>query len=155
LLKKEQSMTLSNRSLAGLVLSAGLLAAWTGGAQEPQPQPKPTVGDKVDSAVQSLKRGAKDATEAVRQQYEKARTSVHGMGVSARVYGRLHWDKALTDAKLDVDVRDGVATLSGTVGDAVARAKAVDLTKDTVGVNRVVDRLVVQTTTSTVTPAKP
>jgi len=113
------------------------------------------VGEKVGGAVDSLKKSAKNAGNAIRDQYEKARTSVHNMGVSARVYGRLHWDKALTNSKPEVDVRqDGVATLTGTVVDALARAKAVELTKDTVGVTTVVDNLVVQTTSTTVAPAR-
>lgn len=142
-------MMRQSATLTGIVLGAALLVAWTGAAQVQDTQPKSSVGGKVDSAVQSLKKGAHEASEAVRQQYEKARTSIHNMGVASRVYGRLHWDKALTDAKVDVDVRrDGVATLTGTVSDPVARAKAIELTRDTVGVSSVVDRLTIQTTTS-------
>jgi hyperosmotically inducible protein len=111
------------------------------------------VGGKVDSAVDSIKKGVSSAGEAIRDQWEKARTSVHNMGVAARVYGRLHWDKALYNAKVDVDVqKDGVAVLSGSVGDPMARAKAVELTRDTVGVNKVVDQLTVLTTTTGATP---
>lgn len=125
------------------------------------------VGGKVDSAVQSFKKGVSTAGEAIRDQWEKARTSVHNMGVSARVYGRMHWDKSLYNAKVDVEVRkDGVAVLTGSVSDPMARAKAVELTRDTVGVTKVVDQLTVLTTTSgattptpapapTPTPAKP
>jgi osmotically-inducible protein OsmY len=135
-------MTLG-RSLAA---SAFAVALWLTGTAMAQDQPASgTVGEKVDSAVQNLKKSAQDAGEALRQQYEKARTSIHNMGVSSRVYGRLHWDKALSGAKVDVDVRqDGVATLTGSVPDAIARAKAVELTRDTVGVTKVVDRLVMQ-----------
>ena len=43
-------------------------------------------------------------------------------------------------------------TLTGTVLDARAKVKAVELTSDTVGVTEVVDRLTVQTTAET-TPA--
>jgi osmotically-inducible protein OsmY len=112
------------------------------------------VGDKVDGAVQSLKRGARDAGEAIREQYAKARTSIHNMGVSSRVYGRLHWDKALNTARIDVDVlQDGVATLTGSVADAAARAKAVELTGDTVGVTKVVDRLAIVPSSPVVPPA--
>lgn len=116
------------------------------------------VGEKVDGAVETLKRGVSSAGEAIREQYEKARTSVHNMGVTGRVYGRLHWDKALTTAKIDVEVqKNGVAVLTGSVGDAAARAKALELTRDTVGVTNVVDRLTIQTTTSgaATTPATP
>jgi len=65
------------------------------------------VGEKVGGAVDSIKKGAKNAGNALREQYEKARTSVHNMGVTARVYGRLHWDKQLTSSTLDIDVKEG------------------------------------------------
>jgi osmotically-inducible protein OsmY len=140
-------MTRKYRILAGLVPVAAL-AAWTCLAQEP----RPTVGDRVDNAVQNLKRGARDVKDSVRVQLEKARTSVHDMNVTTRIYGRLHWDKALNGSKLDIHVReDGVATLMGAVPDARARAKAVELTRDTVGVTQVNDQLTVQATTTTTT----
>jgi len=124
-----------------------LALAGTAGAQEP---PRKTAGDRLDNAVQSIKRGAKDATESIQQQFERARTSVHNMGVAGRVYGRLHWDKDLQGAKINLDVKEnGVATLTGTVPNAKAKAKAVSLTLDTVGVVNVVDQTTVQSAADT------
>lgn len=153
-------MTFKHWGLAGAVLVGALLSFSVAAEQNPdsnQNSNQGTVGKTVDSAVQSIKKGAQSASEAVREQYAKARTSIHNMGVSSRIYGRVHWDKALVGHKIDIDVQqDGVATLTGTVPNAVARAKAVELTKDTVGVTRVVDRLtVVATAPTTPTPAKP
>jgi hypothetical protein len=164
-------MSLKQWSLA-VPLVSFTLAASTCVAQAPKKEEPPApavekpvgerVGGKVDSAVESIKKGVSTAGEAIRDQWEKARTSVHNMGVAARVYGRLHWDKALYNAKVDVEVRkDGVAVLTGSVADPSARAKAVELTRDTVGVNQVVDQLTVLTTTTGATtpapgiPAKP
>jgi len=125
-------------------------------AQDPQAPPKGTEAPgTIDSAVQSIKRGAQGAGEAIKDQYNKARTSIHNMGVSSRVYGRLHWDKALNGSKVDIDVKeDGVATLTGVVPDLKAKAKAVDLTRDTVGVTQVIDQLTI-TPPPTVTPTVP
>src|SRR4051794_33484285 len=115
--------------IAGAVLGAALVAS-TCVAQEPKPNAT-DVGKKVDSTVDSLKRRAAEAGDAIRDQYDRARAAVHNMGVSARVYGRLHWDKALNPYKIDVDVKqDGVATITGTVGDSAARIRAVDLTRE-------------------------
>ena len=62
-----------------------------------------------------------------------------------RVYARLHWDKALYVASISVDVgKDGNTTLRGTVADERAKAKAEQLTGDTVGVQRVVNELKIQ-----------
>jgi osmotically-inducible protein OsmY len=153
-------MTFKHWGLASTVLAGALLSFSPAAEQNQNTKPNPnqgTVGKTVDSAVQSIKKGAQSASDAVREQYQKARTSIHNMGVSSRIYGRVHWDKALVGHKIDIDVqRDGVATLTGTVPNAAARAKAVELTKDTVGVTRVVDRLTVVTTAPTTpTPAKP
>lgn len=136
---------------------AACLAATTAQAQT-QPAPR-TTGEKLDDAVQSIKRGAREAGETIQQQFERARTSVHNMGVSGRIYGRLHWDKDLQGSKIEIDVQEnGVTTLTGTVPDAKAKVKAVALTQDTVGVAKVIDRTSIQSaetsTPGTVTTTK-
>jgi hypothetical protein len=148
-----------------LVLALG---TWTIGAaqEEPNKGTGKSVGETVDNVVQSIKKGARETTESIREQYARARTSVHNMGISARVYSRLHWDKALNDAQIDLEVKDdGVTTLSGAVADIKAKAKALELAQDTVGVTRVVDQLAIRpaseadktttTTTTTTVPSKP
>lgn len=138
-----------------LSLSAAAVALGLAGrmapAQDPPASP-PTVSDKVkqkvSGAVQSLKKGAATAEEAVREQYARARAAVSRMGVEARVYSRIHWEKNLTGARIDLAApSEGVIALNGTVPDERARAKAVELARDTVGVTQVIDNLTVQTTT--------
>jgi len=135
----------------GLALAAG---AWVA-AQEPKdlpPAPPPqqprgvgeTIGETVDGVVQGVKRGARETSETLQGQYQRARTSVHEMGVQARVYSRLHWDKDLNDSKLDLEFKDGTATLRGSVKTLRAKAKAVELTRDTVGVERVDEHLTIE-----------
>ncbi len=66
----------------------------------------------------------------------------------------MHWDKALNSSKVDIEVREGGhITLTGVVADAKAKAKAVELTRDTVGVTQVVDQLTI-TPPPTTTPAE-
>jgi osmotically-inducible protein OsmY len=118
------------------------LAAGTCAAQDTTP--KPTVGQRLESAVQDLKKGAREAGDSIQQEFAHAKTSIHNMSVSSRVYGRLHWDKELQGAKLSVDVKeDGNAYLTGTVPTAAAKVKAVALTRDTVGVVHVNDQLTI------------
>jgi osmotically-inducible protein OsmY len=76
------------------------------------------------------------------------------MGVAARVYGRLHWDKALNSSTLHVKVEEGVATLSGSVPTAEAKAKAVTLAAETVGVSKVVDELTIPASQADEVPAR-
>ena len=63
------------------------------------------------------------------------------MGIPSRVYGRLHWDKQFHSISLFVKAEGGTVTVRGTLPDEAAKAKAIDLIKDTVGVTRVIDQL--------------
>ena len=75
------------------------------------------------------------------------------MGVESRVYSRLHWDKALNDATIELVMsQNGVITLNGSVASARAKAKAVELAEETMGVTEVIDQLAVRPSAE-VTPA--
>jgi hyperosmotically inducible periplasmic protein len=120
------------------------------------------VGEKLDSVGRGLVRGAQEVTDAVRSRFEVVRADVSRMGVQPRVYARIHWDKTLYNARIEVHMlRDGSVLLRGVVPDAAARARAVAIARDTVDVTGVVDELetVVATpaaaTTTTVVPVVP
>jgi hypothetical protein len=128
----------------GLTVGAG---AWGAGDEPKNPpptvQPK-SVGEQLDEAVQSAKTGVRKAGETVREELERVRTSVHEMGVHGRVYGRLHWDKELAGSKIDVEIEGGTAILRGSVRSLQAKAKAIALARDTLGVDRVDDHLTIE-----------
>ena len=63
-----------------------------------------------------------------------------GLEVQARLY------QALETVDLRVEVRDGVATLDGTVRTDSERLRAADIARDVTGVQRVLNELVVDTT---------
>lgn len=140
-------------ALATIALGAYAVRAQQGSAEK--------VGEKVgrtlDRAVGDVKRGAQKVGEGVREGFDKARDKVDGMGIESRVYGRLHWDKALTRATLTLEMREpGVVVLKGSVPDEAARAKALSLARDTVGVTGVVDELGVPRSGDSVgSPRKP
>ena len=50
-------------------------------------------------------------------------------------------EDSLKGSKIDVDTKDNVVTLSGTVTNAAGKARAEALAKDTDGVKRVVNNL--------------
>lgn len=122
-------------------------------AQEPTPEPAPAtktttekLKEKAGNAASSVKRGVGDAGAAIKNKFTQAKDHVGAMEVEARVYARLHWDKVLTGAKIDLSApRKGVIVLTGTVPDAKAADKAVSLTSDTVGVTEAVNHLTVAT----------
>jgi osmotically-inducible protein OsmY len=124
-------------TLAGVLLASTVpvaLGARQGTAEK--------IGKNLDKLGKDVKRGVSDVAGDLRAQFAKTRESVNAWGVEARVYGRLHWDSSLNKSNLEAHVdRAGVATLIGAVPDEVARAKAVTLAHDTVGVTKVVDQL--------------
>jgi hypothetical protein len=118
----------------------------------PQDGAAAKAGEKLDEVGRAIRRGIVDAEDAVRdglnktgetvrEGFAKTRESVQGMSLLPRVYGRLHWDKALNASTLFVKVDGSTVTIRGTVPDAVAKERAITLTKDTVGVTRVVVQL--------------
>jgi osmotically-inducible protein OsmY len=131
-----------------------MLGFGMGWAQQ-EPGPGKSAGQKLDEAGRSIKKGFEDVGDTIRNQFVKARQSVHDMGVVSRVYGRLHWDKALTSSNLNVDVKNGVATLRGSVPSAKSKLKAVDLAADTVGIDKVVDELGIQPATRALQEVSP
>jgi hyperosmotically inducible protein len=151
-------MTRTHRKLTGLALGIAL-AAGTSFAQAPQDRPNGTIGQKVGEALdrtgQAVRQGVGGAADTIKGGFAKSRDAVHNMGLEARIYGRIHWDKALTDAPIELDAQQGgVVILRGAVASAEAKAKAVALAQDTVGVLQVVDQLTVgpPPATTTTTP---
>jgi hyperosmotically inducible protein len=102
------------------------------------------VTQGLNDAGRAVKRGFQTAGQAVSGGFQKTRTSVHNMEVVSRVYSRLHWDKALTTSTLELEVQaGGIAIVTGVVPDEAAKAKALALTAETVGVIQVVDQIAV------------
>jgi hyperosmotically inducible protein len=135
--------------------------------QEPQPQDGAATkaGERLDDLGRAIRRSIADAEDTVREGLNKtgetvrdgfARTkeSVQGMGLVPRVYGRLHWDKALHSSPLFVKADGGTVTIRGTVPDEAAKAKAISLVKDTFGVTRVVVQLAVTSPSVGTTPTE-
>jgi hyperosmotically inducible periplasmic protein len=122
-------------------------------SQEPQPEGVATkAAEKLDDVGRAIKKGILNAEETVRdglnktgetvrEGFTKTRDSVQGMGILSRVYGRVHWDKALHSSSILVKAEGGSITIRGMVPDEATKAKAIDLVKDTVGVTRVIDQL--------------
>ena len=74
------------------------------------------VGKKLDQVGQGIKLEAGRVTSGVAQEFEVVRSDVQKLPLHHRVYSRIHWDKMLHDAKIQVHMlRDGVVLLRGTV----------------------------------------
>ncbi len=137
--------------------------------QDPQDSPQEGVAtkaaEKLDDFGRAIKRGILRAEETVRDElnktgetvresFAKTRDTVQSMGIPSRVYGRLHWDKEFHSISLFVKAEGGRVTIRGILPDEAAKAKAIALVKDTVGVTHVVDQIsVLSSNVSTIPPA--
>jgi hyperosmotically inducible protein len=135
---------ISAGTMAGVLLAGSISVVAQQGTAE-------KIGESLDRLGKNVKRGVGNVADDVRAQFAKTRESVHSWGAESRVYGRLHWDVALNKANLETHVdRAGVVTLYGVVTDEAARAKAVKLAGETVGITKVVDQLSVATKAETI-----
>jgi len=123
-----------------IAIAVVVFSALTADAQAPpQPQSKPGPATKIGEQID---RGLNQIGTELSQAWSEVRKSVEKMGVQGRVYGRLHWDKALEGANLEIGVREGnLVVLTGTVANAAAKLKAEQIARDTIGVNNVDNEL--------------
>jgi osmotically-inducible protein OsmY len=96
-----------------------------------------TTGEKTKSAAESVgekaKAGAAKTGEAITDAW-----------ITTKVHSRFTGENALKGSDIDVDTKDHVVTLKGTVASAAGRARAVDIARTTDGVTKVVDQLTVK-----------
>jgi hyperosmotically inducible periplasmic protein len=110
-----------------------------------------TAGQQLDAAIAKVKPAAEHAKQEAKKAADDTRTMGASAGskiadatVSTRVKAVLSSDKQLGDAKIDVDTKDGVVTLSGAVANSQARDHALELARNVKGVNSVNDQLAVK-----------
>ena len=85
-----------------------------------------------------------------RDQFDFSDGSVQG-----RVTQRLRWEKKLADLAIEVKTRGGEVELSGIVPDHQLKLRAIEVTENTTGVEKVIDNLqVLDLNPTPVPPAK-
>ena len=85
----------------------------------------------------------KSVTDRVKSGLNKAGEKITDGWITTKVKWFYVGDDLLKGSDIDVDTKDSVVTLKGTVKTAAGRARAVALASDTEGVKRVVDQLIV------------
>ena len=126
---------------------------------------EPTVGQRLDSAVEKTEQAAADArakTESVMQNAEtkieqgaanaqvsaenaaaKAKGAIDDATITAQVNAGLAKDPDLSALKINVDTVNGTVTLNGPAPSTVARDRAETIAKAVAGVTSVNNQLVV------------
>ncbi len=116
----------------------------------PQKQDQQGIGEQLG---EQLDRGLTKLGRQLRKGWAEVRRSVDELGVQGRVYGRLHWDKSINGAPINIDVQDNdVVVLSGSLPSEETHRLAVKLARTTVGVRDVVDHLAVAPPKPTTAP---
>lgn len=96
-----------------------------------------TAAHKTENAAEKVGEKTKDAAV-------KTKDVTADASITTAVKTKLLGDTKVGGLKIDVDTKDNVVTLTGTVNSAAEKAEAIRLAKTTTGVKSVVDKLVVK-----------
>lgn len=99
------------------------------------------ISDGTEKAVDATKDFGREAADKTKAGLEKTGEVITDAAVTAAVKTKLLADSKTPGLKIDVDTKDGVVTLNGTVPSKVAEDKAVADARGTKGVKRVVNKL--------------
>jgi len=94
------------------------------------------VGEKT-------KEGAEKVADKTKEGLSKTGEVITDAWINTRVHGRFVNEDLLKDSNIDVDVKDHLVTLNGTVMSRAGSARATTIAKGTEGVHRVVNHLTV------------
>jgi len=105
---------------------------------------KVEVKDDTKESAAKAKDASKKAGEKTKDAAVKTKDVTADASITTAVKTKLLGDPKVGGLKIDVDTKDNVVTLSGTVKSAAERDEAVRLAKTTTGVKSVVSKLIVQ-----------
>ena len=138
------------RSLIRAVLVIVLLGfvaffvlGWWTGSRTSQPTEKPTATSGTVDTSTARERGAQIGEKAA-VATAKVKETVEEAALTTKIKAKMALDDSVKSRAIDVTTNGSTVTLSGTVGSAAERDRAVRLTRETDGVTRVVDHLQVR-----------
>ena len=102
------------------------------------------IKDDTKESAAKVKDATKKGAEKTKDAATKTKDLTADASITSAVKTKLLADPLVGGLRIDVDTKDNVVTLTGTVKSAAEKAEAVRLAKNTTGVKSVVDKLVVQ-----------
>ena len=105
---------------------------------------KVEIKDDTKESAAKAKAAGKKAGEKTKDAAEKTGNVISDAAITSAVKTKLLADSKVGGLKIDVDTKDNIVTLHGTVKSAAERDEAVRLAKTTTGVKDVVSKLVIQ-----------
>jgi osmotically-inducible protein OsmY len=97
----------------------------------------------LDKAMDKTKEGLDIAVEKTSGALSKTGEVITDGWITTKVKARFMGEDLLNGSDINADTSDRVVTLKGTVLTVAGREKAVEITKNTEGVNRVIDELTI------------
>ena len=119
-------------------------ATATTGRTDKDDKLKVEVKDDTKESAAKVKDASKTGAEKTQNAGEKAMDATADATITSAVKTKLLADPKVGGLKIDVDTKDNVVTLTGTVKNAEEKAEAIRLAKTTSGVKSVVDKLVIK-----------
>lgn len=107
------------------------------------------VKAQAREAGRTIERSASRAGKRLEQSAGSAGEAISDGWITAKVKSQLAAEKSIKASQIDVDTRDKVVTLRGTVPSDSARQRALDLARTTRGTVRVIDELHIGTPPAT------
>jgi hyperosmotically inducible protein len=109
----------------------------------PQKGTMARAGDKAETAADKTKAAGEKAADKTASAANKTGRKIDDGWIKSKIYAQYmaDWNTILDDSNIDVDVKDNVVTLNGTVKSNEAKSKAVSVAKATDGVKSVRDNL--------------
>jgi hyperosmotically inducible periplasmic protein len=96
-----------------------------------------------EKVVDKTKDAAKTVGHKTKKVFSKTGEEITDAWIHTRITTAYVPVDVLKDSDIDVDVKDHVVTLNGTVMSVAGRKKAIEIAKDTEGVKRVVSKLTI------------
>ena len=131
--------TRTRMQLLALAAGATLLTAGCGNSNE-------TVGQKVDRAADKVERAADKVAAKTEVAAAKTVAAIDDATITTKVKAAVLAEPGLKTLEINVDTRDGVVTLAGTVKSQDLKQRATQIAQGVEGVRSVSDQLVVSPT---------
>jgi hyperosmotically inducible protein len=100
----------------------------------------------TDRATDKVAAATDRATDKVANATDKAIVAVDDTAITTKVKGAVMAQPGLKTLQIDVDTKNGVVTLTGTVDNPTLKERATQIAQNVDGVRSVVDHLVVKAT---------
>jgi hyperosmotically inducible periplasmic protein len=117
------------------------LGWWGSGRFRGLDGPAATVGTAGRIDAEKAKQVGADVVAKTAEAANKAGAVLSDSALTAKIKSKMALDDSVKARTIDVSTTDHVVTLKGTVGSVAEHDRAVQLAKETAGVERVIDRL--------------